>query len=118
VRLLLELQTARGPGRALVDLSRLSSMDSWVAVILLWFGRATAAGLAAPHVLPEEHARVGVVPVGTGLGLGGLGCWRLRSPIRPAPRWPAAIPSARASRVGAGMNIGAVRAEEGMPEVA
>lgn len=39
VRLILELQAAQGHGRMVVDLSRLSSMDWWVALILLWAGR-------------------------------------------------------------------------------
>lgn len=39
VRLLLEMPAAQGPGRLVVDLSRLTSMDWWVAQILLWAGR-------------------------------------------------------------------------------
>jgi anti-anti-sigma regulatory factor len=39
VKLLLGLPAARGRGRLVVDLSRLSCMDLWVALILLWIGR-------------------------------------------------------------------------------
>jgi anti-anti-sigma factor len=42
VRLLLELQAAQRPGRLVVDLSRLSSMDWWVALILIWAGRVVS----------------------------------------------------------------------------
>jgi anti-anti-sigma factor len=42
VHLLLELQAAQGPGRLVVDLSRLSSMDWWVALILTWAGRVVS----------------------------------------------------------------------------
>jgi anti-anti-sigma factor len=38
-RQLLELQAAQEPARIVVDLSRLSSMDWWAALILLWVGR-------------------------------------------------------------------------------
>jgi anti-anti-sigma regulatory factor len=41
-RLLLKLHAARGPGRITVDLSRLSSMDWWVAQILLWVGQVVS----------------------------------------------------------------------------
>lgn len=37
-RQLLDLHAAQGPGRLVVDLSRLSAMDWWVALILLWVG--------------------------------------------------------------------------------
>lgn len=36
IRMLLERQAAQGEGRLIVDLSRLSSMDWWVALILTW----------------------------------------------------------------------------------
>lgn len=39
LRQLLEFQEAQGPGRIIVDLSRLSSIDEWAALILLWAGR-------------------------------------------------------------------------------
>jgi anti-anti-sigma factor len=42
VRLLLEQQAAQGPGRVVVDLSRLSSMDWWVALMLLWAARVVS----------------------------------------------------------------------------
>jgi anti-anti-sigma factor len=42
VRLLLELQAAQGRGRLVVDMSRLSSMDWWVALILSWAGRVVS----------------------------------------------------------------------------
>ena len=42
LRLLLELQAAQGQGRLVVDLSRLSSMDWWVALILVWAGRVVS----------------------------------------------------------------------------
>lgn len=38
-RRLLELQAAHGPGRIVIDLSRLLSMDWWAVLILLWVGR-------------------------------------------------------------------------------
>ena len=38
-RQLLEVQAAQTPSRIVVDLSRLSSMDWWAALILLWAGR-------------------------------------------------------------------------------
>jgi anti-anti-sigma factor len=39
IRMLLERQAEQGHGRVVVDLSRLSSMDWWVALILIWAGR-------------------------------------------------------------------------------
>jgi anti-anti-sigma factor len=39
VRLLLEMQAAQGRGRLVVDLSGLSSMDWWVALMLVWASR-------------------------------------------------------------------------------
>ncbi len=39
LRLLLEQQAAQGAGRLIVDLSRISSMDWWVALILIWADR-------------------------------------------------------------------------------
>lgn len=39
IRGLLELQAAPGQGRVVVDLSRLSSMDWWVVLMLAWAGR-------------------------------------------------------------------------------
>jgi anti-anti-sigma factor len=39
IRRLLELQAAQGYSRVVVDLSRLSSMDWWVVLILTWAGR-------------------------------------------------------------------------------
>ncbi|HYZ54786.1 MAG TPA: STAS domain-containing protein [Streptosporangiaceae bacterium] len=38
-RELLELQTAQEPDRIVIDLSQLSSLDWWAALILLWAGR-------------------------------------------------------------------------------
>jgi len=54
VRLLLERQAEQGPGRLVVDLSRLSAMDWWVALILTWAGRVVSRRggvlvLAAPQ---------------------------------------------------------------------
>jgi anti-anti-sigma factor len=54
VRALLELQAAHGRGRLVVDLTRLASMDWWVAIILLWVGRVVnrrggALVLASPQ---------------------------------------------------------------------
>jgi anti-anti-sigma regulatory factor len=42
IRLLLERQAEQGPGRLVVDLSRLSAMDWWVALILTWAGRVVS----------------------------------------------------------------------------
>ncbi|MBV9204214.1 MAG: STAS domain-containing protein [Actinobacteria bacterium] len=42
IRRLLELEAARGQGRLVVDLSRLSVMDWWVALILSWAGRVVS----------------------------------------------------------------------------
>lgn len=42
LRVLLELQAAQGPGRLVIDLSRLSSMDWWVALMLAWAGRVVS----------------------------------------------------------------------------
>jgi anti-anti-sigma factor len=42
VRLLLKMQAAQGPGRLVVDLSRLSSMDWWAALMLIWAGRVVS----------------------------------------------------------------------------
>jgi anti-anti-sigma regulatory factor len=42
LRVLLELEAAQERGRMVVDLSRLSSMDWWVALILNWVGRVIA----------------------------------------------------------------------------
>jgi anti-anti-sigma factor len=39
IRPLLERQAEQGYERVVVDLSRLSSMDWWVALILIWAGR-------------------------------------------------------------------------------
>lgn len=41
-RQLLELQAAHGKSRIVIDLSRLSSMDWWVALMLLWVGRVVS----------------------------------------------------------------------------
>jgi anti-anti-sigma regulatory factor len=54
IRLLLERQAEQGLGRIVVDLSRLSSMDWWVALILIWAGRVVSRRggvlmLAAPQ---------------------------------------------------------------------
>lgn len=39
VRMILEQQAERGQDRLVVDLSRLSAMDWWVALMLTWAGR-------------------------------------------------------------------------------
>jgi anti-anti-sigma factor len=39
LRRLLELDAAQRPGRTVVGLSQLSSMDWWAALMLLWVGR-------------------------------------------------------------------------------
>lgn len=54
LRLLLDLQAAQGRSRLVVDLSRLSSMDWWVALMLAWAGRVVSRRggvliLAAPQ---------------------------------------------------------------------
>ncbi|HYX59286.1 MAG TPA: STAS domain-containing protein [Streptosporangiaceae bacterium] len=54
IRLLLEQQAEHGHERMVVDLSRLSSMDWWVALILIWTGRVVSRRggmliLAAPQ---------------------------------------------------------------------
>jgi anti-anti-sigma factor len=54
IRMLLERQAEQGPGRLVVDLSRLSAMDWWVALILTWAGRVVSRRggvlmLAAPQ---------------------------------------------------------------------
>ena len=54
IRMLLERQAEQGHGRVVVDLSRLSSMDWWVALILIWAGRVVSRRggvlmLAAPQ---------------------------------------------------------------------
>jgi anti-anti-sigma regulatory factor len=42
IRVLLDLQAAQRQGRLVVDLSRLSSMDWWVALILTWASRVVS----------------------------------------------------------------------------
>jgi anti-anti-sigma factor len=42
IRLLLELQARQRQGRLVVDLSRLSSMDWWVALTLTWASRVVS----------------------------------------------------------------------------
>jgi anti-anti-sigma factor len=42
LRQLLELQAARGPGRIVIDLSRLVSMDWWAVLIMLWVSRVVS----------------------------------------------------------------------------
>ncbi len=69
---LLELQAARSPDRIVIDLSGLSSMDWWAALMLLWVARVIARRggllvLAAPRppvakVLSSAGARQ-VIPV-------------------------------------------------------
>jgi anti-anti-sigma factor len=59
IRMLLERQAEQGHGRAVVDLSRLSSMDWWVALILIWAGRVVSRRggvlmLAAPQPAVER----------------------------------------------------------------
>jgi anti-anti-sigma regulatory factor len=54
IRLLLERKAEQVRGRMVVDLSRLSSMDWWVALILIWVGRVVSRRggvlmLAAPQ---------------------------------------------------------------------
>jgi anti-anti-sigma regulatory factor len=54
LRLLLERRAEQGPGCVVVDLSRLSAMDWWVALILTWAGRVVSRRggvlmLAAPQ---------------------------------------------------------------------
>jgi anti-anti-sigma factor len=39
LRLLLDLRATEGSGRLVIDLSRVSSIDWWVALILTWVGR-------------------------------------------------------------------------------
>ena len=39
IRPMLELHAAQGQGRLVIDLSRLSSMNWWVALMLAWAGR-------------------------------------------------------------------------------
>jgi anti-anti-sigma factor len=68
-RLLLELPAARGQGRVVVDLSGLSYMDLWVALILLWAGRVISRRggtlvLASPQPAVERLLR----SVGANLG--------------------------------------------------
>lgn len=60
VRPLLELHAAQGRGRLVVDLSRLSSMDWWVALMLAWAGRViTRRGGVLVLMSPQpEVARV------------------------------------------------------------
>lgn len=41
-RQLLELPEAQGSGRIVLDLSRLSSIDWWAALFLLWVGRVVS----------------------------------------------------------------------------
>lgn len=112
VRLLLEQQAARGPGRVVVDLSRLSSMDWWVALMLLWAGRVVGrrggllvlaspqpavARLLAAARAPEvavvygsaQQAGEGAVVSPPASGGPGPGTGRPgRAPARPAG-WPA-----------------------------
>lgn len=71
VQLLMGLRAAREAGRVVVDLSRLSSMDWWVALILQWVGRVISRRggslvLASPQ---PAVARVlsGVGAPGTGV---------------------------------------------------
>ena len=54
IRLLLERQAEQGPGRLVVDLSLISSMDWWAALIVIWAGRVVSRRggvlmLAAPQ---------------------------------------------------------------------
>lgn len=42
VRLILERQAEHGPGRLVIDLTRLSAMDWWVALMLTWTGRVVS----------------------------------------------------------------------------
>jgi anti-anti-sigma regulatory factor len=54
IRMLLERQAEQGHERVIVDLSRLASMDWWVALILIWAGRVVSRRsgvlmLAAPQ---------------------------------------------------------------------
>jgi anti-anti-sigma factor len=42
LRGLLELEAAQAHGRILLDLSRVTSMDWWAVLILLWVGRVVA----------------------------------------------------------------------------
>jgi anti-anti-sigma regulatory factor len=54
IRLRLEQQAEQGPGHLVVDLSRLSAMDWWVALMLIWAGRVVSRRggvlmLAAPQ---------------------------------------------------------------------
>lgn len=42
LRGLLELEAAQAHGRILLDLSRVTSLDWWAALILLWVGRVVA----------------------------------------------------------------------------
>ena|SRR5579871_4153039 len=54
IRLLLERQAEQGQGCVVVDLSRLASMDWWVALMVVWAGRVVSRRggvlmLAAPQ---------------------------------------------------------------------
>ena len=59
IQLLLGRQAEQGYGRVIVDVSRLSSMDWWVALILIWAGRVVSRRggvlmLAAPQPAVER----------------------------------------------------------------
>jgi len=59
IQLLLERQAEQGYGRVIVDVSRLSSMDWWVALILIWASRVVSRRggvlmLAAPQPAVER----------------------------------------------------------------
>ena len=67
IRLLLERQAEQGPGRLVVDLSRLSAMDWWVALILTWAGRVVSRRggvlmLAAPQPAVARLLRAAGAP--------------------------------------------------------
>ena len=67
IRLLLERQAEQEPGRLVVDLSRLSAMDWWVALILTWAGRVVSRRggvlmLAAPQPAVARLLRAAGAP--------------------------------------------------------
>lgn len=67
IRLLLGQEASRGPRHVVVDLSRLSSMDWWVALMLTWAGRVVSRRggvltLAAPQPAVARLLRAAGAP--------------------------------------------------------